>query len=59
MATAERMPYGPHRRGAVRTAAPIRGRELSPRFLASLHRLGIDDHTLQVVTGKAPRRKPR
>ena len=59
MATAERMPYGPHRRSAVRTAAPIRSRELAPRFLASLRRLGIDEDTFQVVTGKSPRRKPR
>jgi hypothetical protein len=51
------MPYGPQRKGAVRTAAPIRSRDLAPRFLASLRRLGVDEETLQVLTGKAKRRR--
>ena len=57
MTTAERVPYGPHRKGAVRTAPPIRTRDLSPRFLASLRRLGVDEETLQVLTGKVKRRR--
>ncbi len=55
MATAERMPYGPQRRSPVRTATPIRGRGISPRFLASLRRLGADERTLQLVTGTVKR----
>jgi hypothetical protein len=51
------MPYGPQRKGAVRTAPPIRTRDLSPRFLASLRRLGVDEETLQVLTGKVKRRR--
>jgi hypothetical protein len=44
---------------SVRTAAPIRGRELSPGFLASLRRLGADDATLKLVTGQTSRRRAR
>jgi hypothetical protein len=60
--TAGHLPYGPRPKGLgtpglVRTAAPIRGRELAPRFLASLRRLGVDEATLQVVTGKAKRQR--
>ena len=42
---------------AVRTAPPIRTRELAPGFLASLRRLGVDDATLKLVTGQTTRRR--